>query len=222
MSQVDVLDTIRGNEAFKRTIGEYIETLIDCAESYVSSEQTPDETVKNQYRETLKAMLVLDSQLTGHIAALKKSQENPEAIDNVKAFMKEYNQIVKNNTVTVTDSDEKIKEMERRMWYAKHTEPFPEDDDDIIVDGAKTFICPLTKRRLVDPVKAKGCGHVFSREAILNLIGNARQIKCPVAGCSQIIRKNELETDYEMQHAMKRENIQGDMSESSSSEAEVI
>jgi Zinc-finger of the MIZ type in Nse subunit len=47
--------------------------------------------------------------------------------------------------------------------------------------------CPVTSQLLVDPVKNRVCGHIYSRENIVGLINqlgkNRRAKRCPVAGC---------------------------------------
>ena len=221
MSQSELIDTIRDNEKESRRIHEYIENLIDCAESYIRLEPNPDPNIEAEYKQTLKTMLELESQIQGHIKALRNSQNNPEAIEDERAFNHEYQQIVNESKVTINDDHPKMKAMRKRMWFAGHEdEPFPEDDDDIIMDEVKTFTCPLTKQRYVDPVKSKICGHTFSREAIYNFFQGNRKVKCPVAGCSMTFGKDDLEDDYETQHAMDRE-AKNQMSEDSS-DAEIV
>ena len=221
MSQSELIDTIRDNEKELRRITEYIENLIDCAESYMRLEPNPDESIELQYKQTLKTMLELESQLHGHIKALRNSQNNPDAIEDERAFNHEYQQIVNESKEVITDDHPKLKQMRKRMWFAGHEgEPFPEEDDDIIMDEVKTFICPLTKQRFVDPVKSKVCGHVFSREAIYNFLQASRKLKCPVAGCSHTFGRDDLEDDFETQHAMDRD-AKYQMSEESS-DAEIV
>ena len=221
MSQSELIDTIRDNEKELRRINQYIEDLIDCAESYMRIESNPNPQIESEYKQTLKTMLELEAQLHGHIKALRNSQNNPEAIEDERAFKNEYQQIVNESKEIISDDHPKLKQLRRRMWYACHeNEPFPEEDDDIIMDETKNFICPLTKQRFVDPVKSKICGHVFSREAIMNFLQGSRKLKCPVAGCSMSFGRDDLEDDFETQHAMDRE-AKNQMSEESS-DAEIV
>ncbi|BFU23564.1 hypothetical protein EHI8A_165400 [Entamoeba histolytica HM-1:IMSS-B] len=222
MSQTEVIDTIHDNEKNRKRITEYIESLIDCAETYTQTEEVPDPNVLQQYKETLKSMLELESKLNGHLAALRRSQDNPDAIEDERAFKAEYKQAVINNTETIGDDHPKIKEMKRRIWYARHSEPYFEDENEgVIISNTRSFICPLTKKPFVNPVKAQVCGHIFSKQAIYNLIGRNKTIKCPVAGCDHSFGINDLIEDYETQHAMDREKKNA-MSEDSSSEAELV
>ncbi|ELP85237.1 hypothetical protein EIN_083790 [Entamoeba invadens IP1] len=214
-------DSIRENERLKDMISHYIETLVDCAENYMQNEDHPDQVVQNQYQDTLKNILITRNQIIGHIEALKLSQRNPESIRDERAFKQEYQQSVVNNTETITNDHPKLKELRRRMWAAKHTEPFPEDDNEIIVQTTNTFICPLTKRRFVEPYKSKVCGHIFSKDAIFNLIGHVKQMKCPFAGCDKMVTKDDFQLDYETVHAMERE-ANTKMSEDDSDDGEIV
>ncbi|KAL7722200.1 SP-RING-type domain-containing protein [Entamoeba marina] len=100
------------------------------------------------------------------------------------------------------------------MWFAVRDDPFPGDDEDIIIEDKVSFNCPLTRKLFEDPVKSTVCGHTFSKQAIISYIGSNRKRKCPVAGCDRSFGKNDLEKDVETIHAMERH--QTAMSEDSS------
>lgn len=87
------------------------------------------------------------------------------------------------------------------------------NDDDIEIDGVELdtksrLLCPISRERFVHPVRkwspncfmtcSKECKHTYSRDAIINLIGSNRSVKCPVKGCNKNVTKNSLEDDEEM------------------------
>ena len=86
-------------------------------------------------------------------------------------------------------------------------------DDDIEVgsvegDAKTRLLCPITRDRFVHPVKKPvpcigvtrsiTCNHTYSREAIVNLIGGKRSVKCPVKGCNKNVSLDNLVDDEEM------------------------
>ncbi|XP_075970149.1 uncharacterized protein LOC142972759 [Anticarsia gemmatalis] len=75
------------------------------------------------------------------------------------------------------------------------------DESDLaITESQEQYIDPITKRPITDPVKNTVCGHIYEREAIMNLIQTKNRTKCPVAGCgnrgpitpAQLISDDEL------------------------------
>lgn len=55
-----------------------------------------------------------------------------------------------------------------------------------------------------------GCGHVYSKNAILQWIktksrGGSRDVSCPVAGCRGIVRESSLEKDLETEKRTEKQ-----------------
>ncbi|KAK6351294.1 hypothetical protein TWF718_004459 [Orbilia javanica] len=79
-----------------------------------------------------------------------------------------------------------------------------DDDDDESDDGIQAVAvkrnlkCPLTMQLFQDPVKA-GCGHVFEKEALLEVLKSYKQLKkdniCPTPGCGKLINVRDLKPD---------------------------
>jgi len=81
------------------------------------------------------------------------------------------------------------------------------DEDLEVVEApttqASTLKCPITQSFLEHPVKHVKCGHVFSRDAILQHIRNDK--RCPVPGCATgNIRPEELKADAEIAREVQR------------------
>ncbi|KAJ0180155.1 hypothetical protein K1T71_004746 [Dendrolimus kikuchii] len=58
------------------------------------------------------------------------------------------------------------------------------DESDLaITEMQDQYIDPITKRPILDPVKNTVCGHIYEKEAIMDMIRNKKRTKCPVVGC---------------------------------------
>lgn len=85
-------------------------------------------------------------------------------------------------------------------------EPMPGEDEDIMVapSAVNQFVCPITKAPFVNPMRNTKCGHVYSHDAIMQMLHRKPYIACPVAGCAGNVTKSDLEHDDETEHNMKR------------------
>lgn len=61
-----------------------------------------------------------------------------------------------------------------------------EDDDDMVVvaGGRETYICPLSRKLLEDPVTSTLCHHSYSRAAVEQMLRQRRLAQCPISGRS--------------------------------------
>ncbi|KAK6361476.1 hypothetical protein TWF730_005200 [Orbilia blumenaviensis] len=75
-----------------------------------------------------------------------------------------------------------------------------EESDDGIeeMSATRNLMCPLTMALFKDPVKAS-CGHIFEKEALLDLFQNYKRLKkeniCPTPGCGKQINAKDLRPD---------------------------
>lgn len=100
----------------------------------------------------------------------------------------------------------------RKIWAIHHPgELMAGEDEDsvIVVRGEQSLLCPISMGKLEDPVKGK-CGHTFSRESILGLIGTKPYAKCAVPGCGRNVTMAELVDDVEMRRAVEKDQRQAD------------
>ena len=109
-------------------------------------------------------------------------------------------------------------------WFEEAQAPAPgvtsranaigEDDDsedDLEVSKAKISTkCPLTLTEFKKPLTSKKCPHSFEAEAIMGMIRasahrqGGQVVQCPVSGCSQMLTKNDLQTDAVLIRQIKR------------------
>jgi E3 SUMO-protein ligase NSE2 len=105
-------------------------------------------------------------------------------------------------------------DFKRRVWDVKHAnQPAPatwfptatigtamEEDDDLILDQEiQSLKCPITLSLLEKPVRNDNCVHVYSLNAIKELVRQGRgHCKCPVAGCSAEVTMKSVKEDKAM------------------------
>jgi hypothetical protein len=53
---------------------------------------------------------------------------------------------------------------------------------------------------------SKRCGHSYSREPILKLLKSTGQKRCPMAGCANVLRSQDLNPDARLAKKIKRLN----------------
>lgn len=65
---------------------------------------------------------------------------------------------------------------------------------------------PITKKRMVDPVKNIICGHIYERSSIQDAIQIKPTLRCPVAGCgnNQYINMAHLKLDNVLKLHLQR------------------
>jgi len=92
-----------------------------------------------------------------------------------------------------------------------------EDEEEIVLEkssNAEGFngFCPITSDRIRDPLRSK-CNHVFDQEGILFLLKNRSSIRCPIAGCNQVIQASDLVFDPILADELKTMNLENDESD---------
>lgn len=78
-----------------------------------------------------------------------------------------------------------------------------EDADIVISRATQSCICPISQREFEEPVRNPACGHVYSNQAIRQLVGNDTA-SCPVAGCRASVNIRSLQPDAEMEARLQR------------------
>jgi len=120
-------------------------------------------------------------------------------------------------------------DFKRRVWDVKHpNQPEPsswftldatapgadtadaDDEDEDIVMGAQiqSLKCPITLTLLENPVRNDKCPHVYSLDAIKELVKQGRgHCTCPVAGCSAVVTMKGVREDKVMARKVREERI---------------
>ncbi|KAJ8609256.1 hypothetical protein MRB53_039197 [Persea americana] len=81
------------------------------------------------------------------------------------------------------------------------------DDDMQMTYGTKRNLrCPLTFVYFVEPVRTAKCVHVFSKEAIVQMIRQqGGRCECPVPGCGKVLMESDLQRDKVMERRVREE-----------------
>ena len=112
-------------------------------------------------------------------------------------------------------------DFKRRVWDVKHAnQPAPPswfpatgnaeaevvDDDLIIGQEIQSLKCPITLSLLENPVRNNNCPHVYSLDAIKELVRQGHgQCKCPVAGCMADVTLKSVREDKAMARRVELE-----------------
>ena len=78
------------------------------------------------------------------------------------------------------------------------------------VDPAIRFKCGVTCKTFVDPQRLAGCGHTFSKSALLSILRSAKlaAVKCPKSGCNKSFKETDLIPDEELAADVARYNLE--------------
>lgn len=77
-------------------------------------------------------------------------------------------------------------------------------------DSVSQLKCPIMGTLMEDPVRNTFCGHVYSKQAILQHL--KRDKRCPVFGCNNVqVTRQQLEDDRETVQSVRREKIRIEM-----------
>ena len=107
--------------------------------------------------------------------------------------------------VKKSGTSEYVKELKSQIAQLRGKED--QDEDLQVVSQRVSYICPITTKLLVKPVKSSQCGHVYSRAAIVQMmVAHGRgDIECPKAGCNHYVRESYLVEDRSIIRAVARE-----------------
>ncbi|KAJ3118273.1 hypothetical protein HK098_005978 [Nowakowskiella sp. JEL0407] len=80
-----------------------------------------------------------------------------------------------------------------------------EDEDLMVVEEAVNYLCPITKKPMLDPYTSIVCTHSYSN-AIIDMIrrSGGQEVECPVAGCNMYIRMSQLKQNKTLRKKVLR------------------
>jgi E3 SUMO-protein ligase NSE2 len=111
-------------------------------------------------------------------------------------------------------------DFKRRVWDVQHPDMdigapetwFGDDaqeemDDDIVLgQHIQSLNCPITLMRLEKPVKNTKCPHVYSLDAIQQLVRHGHgSCKCPVSGCQADVTMEGVKEDKVMARKLRED-----------------
>ncbi|XP_003219443.1 E3 SUMO-protein ligase NSE2 [Anolis carolinensis] len=152
-------------------------------------------------------------------------QKKPEILPDIKLEVEEkFKTLESTNTDLDLQRDEKLvhfKDQLRKMknQFGVHSDPeeIPDlelvDEDIAVTESQVNFICPITQKEMMNPVRNKVCGHTYGEEAILQLLRNREQRKkkvcCPTIGCNnRNVRRSDLVPDEVLRRTIDSQSKQ--------------
>lgn len=178
-------------------VDEIIATLIRYAEANIKRQQEDD----NQ------DVAVLDK-IQEHIAYYCKSTAKRETVDvKFKDCIEKIQQASSTEDAAkicvdfgdelTTDPpfDAKSDERYKKFLALRNNQG---DETILVVKSTQNFIDPLSKKRMVNPVKNSQCGHSYEQSVALAVLKRNPRTRCPMMGCSAFIEKKHLVLDEEL------------------------
>ncbi|XP_078045306.1 E3 SUMO-protein ligase NSE2 isoform X2 [Augochlora pura] len=96
------------------------------------------------------------------------------------------------------DYDKHVVDLLDKIGDKKDEEVNDDEDADMMLRGGSiNVIDPISKKRIVDPVKNTVCGHTYDRETITELLKINKKTRCPVIGCksTDFVKLTDLRSD---------------------------
>jgi hypothetical protein len=212
--------------------GELEETLLAMAQQMGGSDSSNDiavflqaqrDRVKKVAEKHVQNGLTLD-RFVASLQTLKqqetakadeeKKDDDEEATDHGKRLQEIFAQKQQNEKAAPLQQDEHYRDICERMGETLVALPGADDEIEMVGNNSATqrssLKCMITMQFMQDAVKNSVCGHVYSRDGILDYIQQRkttrRPCKCPVPGCSNSnVTENQLGEDFFTKNAVKRE-----------------
>ncbi|XP_076673998.1 E3 SUMO-protein ligase NSE2 [Andrena cerasifolii] len=186
-----------------------IEELYDCytttAANIISYYGAAERKTKlKELREIVQNNCLQDKKLKS--AELIKEQflsvyndDDDETQTDIEAITREYTESISKLDTNVSN-DEKLLLYDRQLEALLDKVANEENDEDAdlqVSGGLINVIDPISKKRIVDPVKNSICGHTYDRESITEILKINKKTRCPVVGCKskEFVTLAHLRTD---------------------------
>ncbi|XP_059061397.1 E3 SUMO-protein ligase NSE2-like [Achroia grisella] len=149
---------------------------------------------------------LLEAQEDVAIQALEKAKRETDIsnVDTLQERFKSHLSSLASKRLNINNHPYML-ELKKRFDKGQQAARQNLDESDIaITETQDQYIDPITKKPIVDPVKNTVCGHIYEKDAIMNLIIRNNKTKCPVAGCGNRspIMKQHLISDEELKFRM--------------------
>ena len=96
-------------------------------------------------------------------------------------------------------------------WFPSRNRAVDEDDDLVVDQEIQSLKCPITLTLLEKPVRNTHCVHVYSLDAIKELVRQGRgKCNCPVAGCAAEVTMKGVREDKAMARKIREEKARED------------
>ncbi|XP_076232919.1 uncharacterized protein LOC143178266 [Calliopsis andreniformis] len=186
-----------------------IQELYDCytkTAANIISYYTADEKKKKlkELRNIVENNCIQDKKLKSaesikdRLLDLCRDDEDDREAD-IEAIKQEYKTAI-SEIDTNASNDDKLLEFDRHvdaLLDRIHSEENDADEEMQLIGGYINVTDPISKKRIVDPVKNSICGHTYDRESITQILKINKKTRCPVIGCksTEFVTLANLRTD---------------------------
>ncbi|KAJ2081848.1 hypothetical protein H4R24_002055 [Coemansia sp. RSA 988] len=221
-SQLQLQNRLQGLRSSIQNIQEIAnDTARACTIAALDLEEIGDSEKVSEIDASLRALIDAQHRLEVERALVTRlaTQLDSETAENeyMTAWKKNINKYEKMSESSKYGKNDMYREFRQQIWDVKHEgEPMPnlfdgeqggdDSDEDLVIAGARVnYRCPVTATWLDDPVTSKVCKHSFSRESILDYIrAHGGNCACPVDGCSNRIKPQDLYADKVLERNVSR------------------
>merc|ERR1719215_1156042 len=133
-----------------------------------------------------------DSLLEGHVLEnLEEMYEDSMKKEKTANFNMDKHEMMSKFESRVAKMEQSTIERERMEDELKSSDDEESNENEI------STLDPVTNQEMSEPMKNTICGHSYEQSSVLRLL-KKQGMRCPVAGCSNILRKNDLVDDVEL------------------------
>ncbi|XP_053993602.1 E3 SUMO-protein ligase NSE2-like isoform X2 [Hylaeus volcanicus] len=139
----------------------------------------------NKLREIVKKNCIQDKKLKSVEGTKNQLMSLYNDNDDIESIIREHKKAMSEINIDMLN-EEKLLEFDRQVEALLDKEHTEGDDDGTelqLTGGYINVIDPITKNRIVDPVKNTVCGHTYDRQSITELLKMNKNTRCPVVGC---------------------------------------
>jgi len=209
----------------KQLLQEIVISMVSTEETAMALETNLETGKVEEMEETMKVYVDLERRLKDRVTALEDLkttvQRAPKVdeLDMSSALSKKIKEIEKSEGQSLK-KNKRYTEFKKKIWLINHPdEPMQDEENEglmVMSSAGENTICPITRKDFEEPVKNPVCGHVYTKEAIIQVIRTkrGRSVTCPVAGCRAPVNEKSLEPDVEMERKLKKLKKQKEIKQS--------
>ncbi|EZA58649.1 E3 SUMO-protein ligase NSE2 [Ooceraea biroi] len=171
------------DDCFMRTAGNLMKYYVDEEEQKTKLKQLRDALRDNCIESTkMKTADAIKDRLTSMM------ELEPER--NVEDIVKEYKQAIAeikidpSKDIRLVQYDKQMENLDEGNKAESNKGVENTDTDLRMTSQDMNIIDPISKTRMIDPVRNAVCGHVYDRGNLVAMLQRNKQTRCPVVGCT--------------------------------------
>ncbi|XP_011314092.1 E3 SUMO-protein ligase NSE2 [Fopius arisanus] len=173
--------------------------MIDALRSHVANYAEIEEKFKSL--KEISAEYVQNKKIIQQRSNEDPEQENNDWAVERENLDKEYSKKI--HTIEVdTSNNQNLRKFNQQIEQitsvlSGQQETPGDDNDDMVVTGSMNVICPISKTKMIEPMRNDICGHVYDKASVMEMIKSNSKSRCPLMGCnnSEFLRIDNLSPD---------------------------